>query len=97
MPVTWWVGEKWWLHANVGADSARSGAHTRRVGASLEWAASDALTLIAERVKISGDWTARIGTRFTLSDTISLDLSAARVTPRGARVYVIGLNQDFTR
>jgi hypothetical protein len=62
-----------------------------------EWAANDKLTLIAERVTFYRDWVSRVGTRFNLSDSISIDFSAARVGPRASRMYVIGLNQDFAR
>ena len=62
-----------------------------------EWAASDRFTVIAERVKIVGDWISRLGGRVNVSETLSVDLSAARAGPRGDRVYVIGVNQEFAR
>lgn len=53
--------------------------------------------MIVERVKLAGAWTSRLGTRFMLSDAISLDLSVARIGPGATRVYAIGLNHDFAR
>ncbi|MEP6873023.1 MAG: hypothetical protein ABI887_01540 [Burkholderiales bacterium] len=96
-PVTWWVAEKVWLHANIGADRDTVGARWRRQGLSGEWAANAKFTVIAERVKFVGDWTSRVGGRFNVSETLSVDLSAARFGPRGERVYVIGVNQEFVR
>jgi len=97
VPFTWWVAEKFWLHANLGADRDFAGARWRRQGVSGEWAASDRCTFIAERVKIVGAWTSRLGGRLNVSNTLSLDLSAARSGPRHERIYVVGLNQEFVR
>jgi hypothetical protein len=97
VPVTWWVAEKFWLHANLGVDRDAANASWRRQGVSGEWAASDRYTIIGERVKIVGDWTSRLGGRLNISSTLSVDLSAARAGPRRERVYVIGLNQEFVR
>lgn len=97
VPVTWWVAEKFWLHANLGTDRDFAGTRWRRQGLSGEWAASDRFTVIGERVKIVGDWTSRLGGRVNLSSTLSVDLSAARNGPRGERVYVVGLNQESVR
>lgn len=96
-PLTWIARDTFVLNANLGADWDTTGARTRRLGASGEWVAHEKLTVIAERVKFGGDWTSRLGARFTLTDATSVDLSAARVGPRAARVYVIGLNHDFER
>ena len=96
-PVGWAVNDKVALNANLGADWDFAGARTRRVGVSAEWIAHAKLTVIAERVKFGGDWTSRLGTRFMLSDAISIDLSAARVGPRATRIYGIGLNHAFAR
>ena len=96
-PFTWWAAEKLWVHANIGLDRDTAGTRWRRQGLSGEWAASGRFTVIAERVKIVGDWTSRLGGRFNLSETLSVDLSAARFGPRGERVYVVGVNQEFAR
>ncbi len=97
LPLTWTVNEKVALNTNLGADWDFAGVRTRRIGVSGEWVAHEKLTVIGERVQLSGEWTSRLGARFALSDAISIDLSAARVGPRATRVYVIGLNHDFAR
>jgi hypothetical protein len=96
-PFTWWAAEKLRVHANIGLDRDAAGTRWRRQGLSGEWAASDKFTFIAERVKVVGDWTSRLGGRFNVSEALSVDLSAARFGPRGERVYVIGLNREFAR
>ena len=85
------------MHANIGMDRDFAGTRWRRHGLSGEWAANDKFTVIAERVKFIGDWTSRLGGRFNVSETLSIDLSAARFGPRAERVYVIGPNQEFAR
>ena len=97
LPVTWWAVDKVWVHANLGIDRDAEGERWRRQGLAVEWAASDRFTLIAERVKIVGDWTARLGGRVNVNEMLSVDLSAARVGPRAERVYVVGLNREFAR
>jgi len=97
VPFTWWAAETLWMHVNLGLDRDSAGTRWRRQGVSGEWAANDKFSVIGERVKILGDWTSRLGGRFNVSATLSVDLSAARFGPRGERVYVIGLNQEFTR
>ena len=97
VPFTWWAAEKLWVHANLGVDRDFGGTSWRRQGASGEWAASDRWSVIVERVKFVGDWSSRAGARFNVSDTLSVDLSAARVGPRAERVFVVGVNQEFRR
>jgi len=96
-PLTWAAGDTLAFNLNLGADWDFSGSRTRRIGISAEWAAHDKLSLIGERVKLSGDWSSRLGLRWLLGHATSLDLSAARVGPRATPVYVIGLNHDFAR
>jgi hypothetical protein len=96
-PFTWAATETLRLNANAGADWGFSGVRTRRIGASGEWAANETLTLIAERLSFSGAWSSRLGARFAVSESVSVDLSAARISPSASRVYVIGLNHDFAR
>jgi hypothetical protein len=97
LPFTWGAAKPLRLNVNVGADWGFSGARTRRLGASGEWDANDVLTLIAERANFGGDWVTRLGARFNLNPALSIDLSAARITPSASRVYVIGLNHEFAR
>ena len=96
-PLTWWAAEKVWLHVNLGVDRDAEGTRWRREGVAVDWAASARFNVIAERVKFLGGWTSRIGGRVSVNDSLSVDLSVARVGPRAERVVVIGLNQEFAR
>ena len=96
-PLTWNLDEAVALNLNLGVDRDAAGRRTRRQGVSAEWVLNDFLTVLAERVKLGGEWTSRLGSRFTLGDTLSIDLSAARVGPRAARVFAVGLNHEFGR
>lgn len=97
VPATWAVNDKVAFNADLGADWDVAGTRTRRFGVSGESIFHERLTVIGERVKVAGDWTSRLGTRFMLSEAISVDMSAARVGSRATRVYVIGLNPGFAR
>ncbi|MEP7295490.1 MAG: hypothetical protein ABI702_04825 [Burkholderiales bacterium] len=96
-PLTWRAAEKMWVHVNVGVDRDAGGNRWRREGVSGEWAASDKLSVIAERVKLLGGWTSRIGGRLNVGDALSIDLSVARTGSRAERVFVVGLSQEFAR
>lgn len=49
VPVTWAFNDTLAVNANLGADWNFAGARTRRIGASVEWATHEKLTLIADR------------------------------------------------
>ncbi len=96
--ATWFPAESLQVHGNLGADwAAGGGERTRRLGLSLEWAASDALSLIGERLVASTRWRSRLGARFNLSDTLSLDLAACTSGAPAWRGVGIGLNREFSR
>ncbi len=97
LPLTWSPHESWAVNANVGADWVSGNGRTRRLGLSGEWSASDRSTVIAERFGAVGEWVSRLGLRVSLSDSLSLDLSAARVGSQGGTLFAIGLNHDFPR
>lgn len=96
-PLTWAANDALAFNVNVGADWNAAGVRTRRLGASGEWGVRDGLLLIAERAQLGGGWISRLGARFTLTDSISIDVSAARVEGGSGRVYVVGLNHDLAR
>ena len=100
VPMTWRPTGSLQLHANFGADWALgTGQRTPRGGLAVEWALNDAVSLIAERNRASGVWTSRVGGRFSLTPLISVDVSASRTRPPGARGvtgFVVGLNHEFT-
>lgn len=97
VPLTWSLAESLQVHANIGLDRESNGGRSRRQGLAGEWAASDRISVIAERARIVGEWGSRVGGRVALGPSLSLDLSVARVGARGDRVYALGLNHDFTR
>jgi hypothetical protein len=85
------------VHVNLGADRSEARERTRRLGVSGEWAACERLSLIAERALISREGISRLGARIALAESTSIDLSAARTSARGSRLYTIGLNHEFAR
>jgi hypothetical protein len=96
--ATWWPSETLQVHANAGADWAPGdGLRTRRLGLAVEWAASDVVSLLAERLVASSNWRSRVGARINLTDALSLDLSTSRAGAPGRSGIAIGLNQDFLR
>jgi hypothetical protein len=50
-----------------------------------------------ERNRAFGSWTSRLGARVSITPLISIDLSAARTGPGGARSFSVGLNHEFGR
>lgn len=97
LPISWAATEAFALHMNLGADWGAANARTRRLGAAAEWAASERWSVLAERSRIGGGWSTRIGTRFAPHPALAIDLSVARAGPLGTRVYGIGLSHDFAR
>ncbi len=98
LPLTWRARENLRVHANLGADwSTGDSFRTSRRGAAVEWAFDERLSLIAERNRAGGLWTSRLGASFNLTPLTSIDISAARSNPGGARLFVVGLNQAFSR
>ena len=95
--LTWFATDSLQLHANGGADWPATGTRMRRVGAAAEWAVNEQWSMLAERAKLLGAWTSRLGARFNVNEVISVDVSAARIGPQGSRSHVIGLNHEFGR
>lgn len=96
-PLTWTLNDAIAVNLNFGADRDAAGRTTRRVGASGEWTLNDQVTVLAERIRFGGEWTSRLGLRLNLSETLSIDVSGARVGPHPGRLFTIGLNQEFAR
>ena len=97
VPASWLVVDGLWLHANAGVDRARSGGTTKRQGGSAEWAVDGRLTLLVERIRFDRQGSARLGARWTLAPTISLDGSVARIGTERMRTFTLGLNVEFYR
>lgn len=97
IPLTWQLADSLQIHANLGTDWNAVDGYQRRVGLAGEWAANDAVSLIAEHIRVGVTRTSRIGTRFRVTPQVSVDLSGWRVGPAGARGVGIGLNHEFAR
>jgi len=95
LPLTLWSGESVQLHLNGGIDWTAGARSTRRWGAAAEWAANDKVSVILEHSLIAGVQTSRLGSRFNLTPSLSLDLSIAHRSSAGSPGYAVGLNRDF--
>ena len=95
VPLTLWSGEAVQLHLNGGIDWSAGERSMRRWGIAAEWAANDTFSVIAEHSLIAGVQTSRLGTRFNLTPSLSLDLSIAHRSSAGSPSYAAGLNRDF--
>lgn len=95
VPVTWRASDRLQFHVNLGVDWLPvTGEQTRRLGLTGEWALNKHVSLIAERNRAFDVWTSRLGTRFALTPSISLDVSAARDSDR-VRGVIVGINRVF--
>jgi len=79
-PVSWQARDTIAVHLNVGKDFQRGGGapDTPRSGAAVEWAASSTWSFVGERFRESETNLWRIGARYAVNETTTLDLSQAR-------------------
>jgi hypothetical protein len=77
VPVSWQASDALLVHANLGRDLVQHGASSSRAGLALEWSATPTWTFIGERFREAGSNRWRVGARWVLSPTVSLDLSRA--------------------
>lgn len=97
VPLTWSLGSALQVDANLGVDRLGERGRTRRAGIAGEWALDHRFTLLAERFSALDLTLTRCGVRFALGEQASLDLSAARVSNTGNRLWGLGLNFEFGR
>jgi len=97
VPITWSVSDAVQLHANVGADRNGEGRRTSRLGIAGQWAIDDRFTLLAERFRLLDINATRVGTRIALGEQASIDVSGARISGSGNRVWGLGLTIEFGR
>ncbi len=98
VPLTWQVLEPLAINVNAGYDwTPVDGARTPRAGAGIDWAFAPALALLAEHNRAFDRSTTRVGLRWSITPTLSLDTSVARIHSEGVRLFTIGLNQSFSR
>ena len=96
-PATWLISESVQLHANLGADRFSNREATVRIGAAGEWAVDSRVSLLAERLRVFGLITTRLGVRFALGEHASVDLSGARISGSGSRLWGLGWTWEFGR
>ena len=97
VPVTWSVGDTVRLHANLGADRFSNRGATRRLGVAGEWAFDPRVTLLAEHFQAFELIATRVGLRFALGEHASIDLSEARISGSGNRLWGLGWSWEFGR
>jgi len=97
VPLTWSIGEALQLHANVGADWLGERGRSRRLGVAGEWALDARFSLLAERFSLFDAIATRAGLRIALGEDASVDLSGARVSGSGNRIWTLGLTFEFGR
>ena len=97
VPLTWSLSNALQVHANLGVDRLGERGRSRRVGIAGEWAFADGITLLAEHFSALDLTLTRCGLRIALGEQASLDLSAARVSNTGNRLWGLGLNFEFGR
>jgi|KBSMisStaDraftv2_1062788.scaffolds.fasta_scaffold29936_4 hypothetical protein len=95
-PLTLRLADSLWLNVNVGQDWLRDRPSRGRSGASLEWKATPAWTLIGERFRQFGDDFARLGVRWQQSRSFGVDLGRAAALGAGSvRTWTLGANWTF--
>jgi hypothetical protein len=98
LPFTWQALESLAVNVNLGVDWAPvDGSRTPRSGLGLDWALLPQLALLAEHSRAFDRSTTRVGLRWSITPTISLDASVARIHSEGVRLFTVGLNQSFSR
>ncbi len=94
VPISWRALDRLWINANLGMDWAPgTAARSGRAGVQASWALSDAISLIGERFRAFDARSSRVGARFNLTPTLSLDVSGARSA--GVWGFALGINQQF--
>jgi len=95
-PLTLRVADALLLNVNVGRDWLHDLPTRWRAGASLEWQATPAWTIIGERFRQYGGDFARLGVRWQQSDSLAFDLSrAGDLGASSIRTWTLGANWTF--
>lgn len=96
--ATWQPHEGIALHLNLGRDLVHRGDDLSRYGASVEWSAAPAWSLVAERYKEEGSHFVRAGVRFLAAESWSIDLSRShRLGAAGASAWTVGATRALGR
>jgi hypothetical protein len=78
VPVSWQASQQLAVHVNAGRDFQPGKPDSSRAGASVEWAPDASWLAVVERYRENGVNYARLGGRWNVSPTLSVDLSRAR-------------------
>lgn len=78
VPVTWQATPSLLLHLNAGRELPRHGAGRTLAGVAAEWSANEQWSFVAERFNDTFGRAARVGARWQVTPSVSLDLSRAR-------------------
>jgi len=97
VPLSWSLSSALQLHGNVGVDRLSDRGNTKRLGIAGEWAIDERFTVLAERFQAFDVIATRIGLRIVLGESVNLDLSGARVSGSGNRLWGLGLTFEFGR
>nr|WP_316641665.1 hypothetical protein [uncultured Roseateles sp.] len=98
VPISYQLSDRWLAHINIGRDFRAGQADGSRAGAALEWSPDAAWSLIGERFRDSGANSWRLGGRWNLTPSLSLDLSRAKgLGPRPPAWWSLGLNAVVDR
>jgi hypothetical protein len=84
------------VHGNVGRDFQRAQPDSSRAGIAVEWTASAAWSLVAERFGEGGSDFWRAGARWNITPSASVDFSRARALG-GAAWWTLGFSWVFER
>jgi len=98
VPISLQLSEQWLAHVNVGRDFRAGQADSSRAGAALEWAPNTTWSVIGERFRDGGANHWRLGGRWNLTPSLSLDLSRAQdLRPESPAWWTLGLNVVIDR
>lgn len=98
LPLTWRATDALSAHVNWGRNFVRGGGGQPRGGASLEWAPTSNVLLVAERFREAADNATRLGIRYGVTPDIKLDLSRARSLHAGGAIWwTAGVLWEFDR
>lgn len=96
--VSWAATETVSLHANLGRDLVHGGPDRSRGGVSVEWAARDGWSLMAERYRQQGGDFVRAGIRWSPATDWTMDLSRNhRLHGPSEASWTVGLTREFRR
>ncbi|HEX2541514.1 MAG TPA: hypothetical protein VHM00_10575 [Caldimonas sp.] len=98
VPLTWRPYDTLLVHLNAGRDLKNRDADSTRLGVALEWAPLSSGSFVAERFKDSRSNFWRIGARWHLRTSMSLDVSRATgLNEDSPPWWTLGLNWQFGR